>query len=91
MKASSWTVFFFLRPLTTIHTTILTDLEDVEENILISLAKSKIQTELGLDIDLVAERLGKNENFGTGWIALEQNDITPTEYELEVLPINKLS
>ena len=90
MKASSWTVFFMLKPYTTINTTILIDKDDPEEELLIKLAKSKVQTELGIDIDKVAERLGKNDNFGEGWISVEMNDYEATEEELKVLPVNQL-
>jgi hypothetical protein len=89
MTASSWTVFFMLKPLTTVHTTILTDNDGVEDTVLISIAKAKIQTELGIDIDLVAKRLGVNDNYGGGWIMVEQNDFEATEKELELLPVNK--
>ncbi len=40
---ASWTVFFLLKPLTTVHTTLLTNKEDVEEETIIKLAKAKIQ------------------------------------------------
>ncbi|MEC0390536.1 hypothetical protein [Bacillus subtilis] len=87
---ASWTVFFLLKPLTTVHTTLLTNKEDVEEETIIKLAKAKIQTELGLDIDQVGKRLGTNDNFGEGWVIVEQNDNSATDKELELLPINKI-
>jgi len=89
MQATSWTVFFMLKPLTTIHTTILTKRDDLEKEELISLAKAKIQTELGINIEKAAERLDVNDNYGEGWVIVEQNDTSATEKELEVLPINE--
>ncbi|KJR69293.1 hypothetical protein [Bacillus velezensis] len=90
MNVDSWTVFFLLKPLTTIHTTLLTTNDGVEEEDIIKLAKAKIQTELGLDIDQVSKRLGTNDNFGEGWIIVEQNDNSATDKELELLPVNKI-
>lgn len=89
-SVTSWTVFFMLKPLTTINTTILTEENDVEDEILISIAKAKVQTELGIDIDSVAKRLGTNDNYGNGWIAVEMNDTEATNKELELLVVNKL-
>jgi hypothetical protein len=80
MKINSWTVFFMFRPYTTIHTTVLTDSNDVEESVLIELAKRKIKLELGIDVDEVASRLGENNNFGSGWITVEDN-LEATEQE----------
>lgn len=91
MEAASWTVFFMFKPLTTIHTTLLTDRDDVEEETLIQLAKEKINTEAGLTVDDLAERIGKNNNFGKGWITVEMNDTSATDLELEVLKIHELS
>lgn len=88
--ATSWTVFFLFRPFTTIHTTILADKDLVDDSELIEIAKAKIQTELGINIDKTAKRLGVNENFGEGWILVEQNDSVATEEELKVLPINRI-
>jgi hypothetical protein len=90
MKATSWTVFFMFKPLTTIHTTILTESDDLDDGILIDIAKVKIKTELGINIDNLVKRLGENDNFGGGWIAVEQNDNSATEKELEVLAIHQL-
>jgi hypothetical protein len=89
MKATSWTVFFMLRPLTTIHTTLLTEEDDLKDEILINLAKDKINRETGISIDKLAYQLGKNDNFGEGWITVEQNDTSASEKELEVLEIHK--
>jgi hypothetical protein len=89
MKASSWTVFFMFKPLTTIYTTILTEEDDVDDEVLISLAKQKIINESGIDIDDLAEVMGRNDNFGEDWVNVEQNDIEATEEELAVLKIYK--
>lgn len=87
----SWTVFFMFKPLTTIHTTILTEDDDLAEEILINIAKAKVLTEMGINIDDLVKRLGENGNFGSGWIAVEQNDTGATDKELEVLAIHKTS
>ncbi|ALA07279.1 hypothetical protein SECTIM467_155 [Brevibacillus phage SecTim467] len=90
MKANSWTVFFMLKPYTTLHTTVLTSSVNIDENIIIKLAKEKIEEEIGLDVFELAEKLGKNENFGTGWIAVEDNQ-EATEKEIEAIGTIHLS
>lgn len=87
---TSWTVFFKLKPLTTIYTTVLVDKDNPEEEVLIMLAKAKIQSELGINIDDIAEGLGINDDFGDGWILVEMNDYTATDRELKLLPVNKI-
>lgn len=87
MNVSSWTVFFLFQPLTTVHTTILTKRDDVEETELISLAKEKINQELGINIDELAEKIGVNDNFQDNWIIVEFNDSSATPKEIENLKV----
>lgn len=84
---NSWTVFFMYKPHTTIYTTLLIvdDLDLTEEEI-INLAKIKIATETGIDLDKLREKLGDNKIFGQDWINVEDN-MTATEEELEVLDV----
>lgn len=91
MRVTSWTVFFMFKPFTTIHTTLLTEEDDVSDETLIQFAKEKIQNEIGVNIDKIAERIGVNDNFGNGWITVEMNDTSATEKELEVLKVIKVS
>lgn len=91
MKATSWTVFFLFKPLTTINTTLLTEEDDLDDAEIIDLAKVKIYQETKIRVDKLAEQLGVNDNFGEGWIIVEQNDTSATEKELEVLTIYKAS
>lgn len=81
---NSWTVFFMFKPYTTIHTTILVSNETIEQSEAIKLAALKIKEEMNIDVYEFAEKLGKNDNFGDGWIAVEENG-EATDVELEVI------
>lgn len=71
--ANSWTVFFMYKPFTSIHTTLLTKSDDVEHDILIKLAVEKIKEQTGIDVYELRNKLGENDNFGTGWLMVEDN------------------
>jgi hypothetical protein len=83
---NSWTIFFMFKSFTTLYTTVLTKGNEYNEEFLIQLAKEKIIKEIGIDPYNLADILGKNDNFGKGWILVEDN-LSATEEELKNINI----
>ncbi len=82
---NSWTVFFMFKSFTTIHTTFITEEEfNYKDERLVEIARQKIIDEIGLDVYELVEKLGKNDNYGSGWISVESNE-EATELEIEIL------
>lgn len=84
---NSYTIFFLFKPFTSIHTTILTKDNDYDENDprLIKLGYHKILQETGIDVYELYSKIGGNDNFGKGWIIVEDN-LEATEEELQNIP-----
>lgn len=82
MRINSWTVFFLFKPFTSIHTTLLTKSDSADEEVLIKLAYDKIKAETGVDVYAIHNKIGGNDNFGTGWIIVEDN-LEATKEEVE--------
>lgn len=84
-ELNSWTVFFMFKPFTTIHTTFITEEEfNYKDERLVEIARQKIIDEMNIDVYGLAEKLGKNDNFGSGWISVEDNQ-DASERELKIL------